>query len=312
MKPIHIIAHYRGDLDGLACHSIANRWFNFSQSDYSEIIHHDIVYGREDLAFESINLGDDLIFCDLGFNKGNPYLNALKKLEELRNSGSYLQFFDHHNWPKGLIGKLFHTVHHNLEDSSAPQLARFLLPKDEISEYLGKLAYLDDRNISTEIGDTLTKLLNAQGFCEPLDLIKHLGKIKSKNEILPTNTSEVLREYDLALESSIRELRNSYSNSPIKTTQINFGLSPEMLFMKPGHRQMKIDFQSGINICFYENLPNVMFRTQNKTNYLQLIDEFGGGGRDNEGGFILSKKTTKNNYTLQRKLIFKRLEDRIK
>lgn len=299
-SPIHIIAHYRGDLDGLSCHAIAHRWFNLHEGNknYSSIIHHDIRYGLENKPFEQVPHSDDILFCDIGFNNGANFNKAIQKIHELKKSGSNIKFFDHHVWPKYLLESLFDETYHNIKSSSAPLLNKYLNPSsDVVAKHIARLAYMDDRNRQDPTITTLNDLLNAEGYYDPMKLIEHLGTTTSKDQLIPEDAQDTLTIYRKDFNDAIQQLRDSYETRAINSTQINSGLASKLLFMKPGHRTMREDFKQGINLCFFEGLANVMFRSESQEQFERIINSpYAGGGRDLEGGFTLPQVTTKENY----------------
>lgn len=287
------------DVDSVVAHTVGEIW-------QPGVEHRFLEYKYEDKPFISIPLSPQhIIMADLGYSNSESNQNMVSKLEQLRNSGVIIDFYDQHNWPEEVRKRAFDKFIYSNEMSSGELMARNLVPENSVALYLGLLATKDDYNKPDKETSDLCDLVNSSFSKEKLFL--ELAGLKKPKLEFSFEAEKSLNQYRIERDYSFKILESSYELHDISLGKVATGLAPQILYMKPGHRKIRDDHPSINVICFYENVRNCTFITQREEQMQKLLSLFHGGGRGNEGGFDPGYIVTRENYYEIKNNIIKKL-----
>jgi hypothetical protein len=297
-KRHHVIAH-KIDLDGIVCNALFERIT-------PGIEHHDIAYGFEDKALDGIAPGDTVHFCDLGFNNNAPQQRMIETMKALREGGSAIELYDHHDWPASLLTSgLFTLVRHDKSTSSSVIIAKNLLPSDAYAAHIAHLAYCDDFTKPNEEKDALVDVI--QSGYDGFTLARHLAHADNL-PLVPADAETGLAQFRKDRDDAVALLRASYQQESVAGVPVVTGLARHLLYMKPGWRTMCDDNPDSVIITFYEGEKNVLFEARTPERFARILEAMKGGGRQTGGGFFAKDVVNRERYAELRSDVLTRIK----
>ncbi len=288
------------DVDSIVAHAIAEMWdpqIEHRQLEYN--VEYDSVKKIEQMPNQIV------LMADLGYSHSESLEMMVRKLESMKSNGSIIYFFDQHRWPSDILRKVFSYNFHSDTQSSSQLLANHLLEHNKVALYLASLATKDDFNIEDNATQKLEDLVNSR--IPKKQLIHDLASLNEPKLLLTQDAQQALYLFRIEKQEAYQVLQSSYEFHETKLGKVVTSLSPQLLYMKPGHRKTRDDNPEMIMICFYDGYQNCTFRTIDRNQKEFLLSEFKGGGRGTEGGFDPGEIVTPNNYKEIRRKILNKL-----
>lgn len=318
---------HKVDVDGIACHVMAKKRLNPEHIflDFPNLI-------TELTKLESKPPGN-IILADLALSGNNDVNEVLQNLSEEHTLEA---LYDHHVWDmQDPILKLFEESRIEYHPGTDKQMCaakivieEFSLKNDSNSQILADLSYVSDFQIkedelyqtAVDIQKAITltnlgkaKTLNGQRVLTLDELVSSLSTRAWNNPVI-----EILStSYDKMSEEAQQQLEASIIKKEIKGKTVYFGFSDPMFYLKEASYHLRKKHpEADVVITIFSNSHvagsvNMLGPEEKEIPIVEYAKSFGGGGRDNAGGFRVNPSELKDKQAFVDKLS-KRLEQYIK
>ena len=205
---------------------------------------------------------------------------------------------------------------------------RFLpegIAPDSYERKLAKIAQAHDyKNTSSDhpnikIGNRLEKIIALANESLDYDLLLYLSFALAEeycfdeNFKLRPHWQAYVDEFDQRSQEAYKELDRTVEISTVGNHRILFGYSSPLLSQKPGsfYLRQKYKQQADVFVCLFKSPTrnHIILKNEN-SNYpvISLLENLGGGGRGNGGGFSLDYDITSENYQTVKEMLLFRME----
>jgi len=337
MKPLYI--NHAEDPDGIISLALKMRHHS-SQSKPLAGQHIFVRYDRIAEAFkEAVAKVDNYDLVSVADIDANPRLvkaggSDFSLIEQLA-ANKLVSWYDHHDGTQKHADKLTElgvSVIHDKNQCAAmliDQAHNKFLPQgiapDPYERKLAKIAQAHDyKNISSDhpniqVGNQLEKIIALANESLDYDLLLYLSFALAEEycfdedfKLLP-QWQDYVNQFDQRSEAAYKELDKTVEINPVGDHRILFGYSSPLLSQKPGsfYLRQKYKQQADVFVCLFKSPTrnHIILKNEN-SNYpvISLLENLGGGGRGNGGGFSLDYDITSENYQTVKEMLLFRME----
>lgn len=299
---VYVLAH-GVDVDGIACHALAKKYFN---SNGKKTIHKYITYQnfRDKLKEVVDDLPEtEIIIADIGYNKsydeavGNG-LNIYEMLEKLSEKNT-INWFDHHKWSeeeKERYRKLLSVLEVDKTKCGAELVYNHYLKDDNFAMELSKIAHVHDFGDSSDSEKLLPyKLQDVISGCDKKD---NIVDTLSKGILWDNDFENIYENYQQTKKEAFEILDKHTEYYPKDELNIAISYIPDILDSKPVRKHIlnsDVDVFIGL---WKDGRMAWEIKNEELSPILNILkDKFEGGGRALAGGGTYKNLSiNKDNY----------------